>query len=253
MRRKGFTLIELLVVIAIIALLMSILMPALARVRELAQRVVCGTNLKGIGSAMMVYSNEAESSMFPRNGDRTTVWGEGDPMAGDPAATVSSSLYLLVRGDYCQPKQFICKSDTDAEGMPSGIDPLDEIDFGGNISYAYHMPYRSAEGIGFPLTSASNPGLAVAAYRSPHPGGEAGDNSQSHQGDGQNIMFVDSHVDWEKNPYKGISDDNIYTLADGTLAEAAGFEPTVTDIPLDRDDSMLVNDAAGGGGGIGGG
>ena len=45
-KRKGFTLIELLVVIAIIALLMSILMPALARVRKQARNVACRTNLK---------------------------------------------------------------------------------------------------------------------------------------------------------------------------------------------------------------
>ncbi len=45
-RHKGFTLIELLVVIAIIALLMSILMPALNRVKQSAKTVTCGTNLK---------------------------------------------------------------------------------------------------------------------------------------------------------------------------------------------------------------
>ena len=57
MERKGFTLVELLVVIAIIALLMGILMPALARVRQIAFRLVCGTNLSGIGKAMLIYAN----------------------------------------------------------------------------------------------------------------------------------------------------------------------------------------------------
>ena len=73
-QRKGFTLVELLVVIAIIALLMGILMPALARVRQLAFRLTCGTNLSGIGKAMLIYANDYEDEL-PRAGGRNATWG----------------------------------------------------------------------------------------------------------------------------------------------------------------------------------
>jgi len=55
-KRKGFTLIELLVVIAIIALLMSILFPALRRAREQGKRAVCLSNLKQLTLAWVVYA-----------------------------------------------------------------------------------------------------------------------------------------------------------------------------------------------------
>ena len=58
MKKKGFTLVELLVVIAIIAMLMAILMPALGKVRQMAQQLICGTNLSGLGKAIIVYNNE---------------------------------------------------------------------------------------------------------------------------------------------------------------------------------------------------
>ena len=73
MKRRGFTLVELLVVIAIIALLMGILMPALARVRQLAFRMVCGTNLSGIGKAMLLYANDNDDEL-PKAGGRTNTW-----------------------------------------------------------------------------------------------------------------------------------------------------------------------------------
>jgi prepilin-type N-terminal cleavage/methylation domain-containing protein/prepilin-type processing-associated H-X9-DG protein len=57
-QKKGFTLIELLVVISIIALLLSILMPALSRVKDQARAVVCSSNLKQWGLIFGLYLNE---------------------------------------------------------------------------------------------------------------------------------------------------------------------------------------------------
>jgi prepilin-type N-terminal cleavage/methylation domain-containing protein len=76
--RKGFTLVELLVVIAVLALLMGILMPALARARQLAYRVVCGTNLYGLGRAMLAYAQD-DDNVFTISDRATTGSAMGTP------------------------------------------------------------------------------------------------------------------------------------------------------------------------------
>jgi prepilin-type processing-associated H-X9-DG protein len=73
-------------------LLMAILMPALARTRTIAQRMVCGSNLSGLGKAMLIYANDYNDK-FP---------------------TPSKWCDLLIENGEVTPKSFICK------GAPEG-------------------------------------------------------------------------------------------------------------------------------------
>jgi prepilin-type N-terminal cleavage/methylation domain-containing protein/prepilin-type processing-associated H-X9-DG protein len=74
-KRKGFTLIELLVVIAIIALLMSILMPAMRRVRQQARTVACLANIKQWANFFLMYTQDHDGKFQAGVGaDHTYHW-----------------------------------------------------------------------------------------------------------------------------------------------------------------------------------
>ena len=72
-KEEGFTLIELLVVIAIIALLLSIIMPALSRAKLYAQRVMCSNNIRQQSLGTLLYSNDNDSSV-PKSQGGSWLW-----------------------------------------------------------------------------------------------------------------------------------------------------------------------------------
>jgi prepilin-type N-terminal cleavage/methylation domain-containing protein len=70
---RGFTLVELLVVIGIIALLVAMLLPALVRAREQSYRAVCGSNLRTLGQACMLFAID-HKGLFPMAYHTTHPW-----------------------------------------------------------------------------------------------------------------------------------------------------------------------------------
>jgi prepilin-type N-terminal cleavage/methylation domain-containing protein/prepilin-type processing-associated H-X9-DG protein len=131
--KKAFTLIELLVVIAIIAILMAILMPALRAAKDHGKRIVCGSNLKTMGLANVLYSDECDGWYVPIM-DRTL---------GDDRYWPANQLFRELIGykpknataneGWNAPREYLCPADR------ISIKHIEDTQYNNWISYGYNI------------------------------------------------------------------------------------------------------------------
>ncbi|MCC7492652.1 MAG: prepilin-type N-terminal cleavage/methylation domain-containing protein [Fimbriimonadaceae bacterium] len=160
--RRGFTLIELLVVIAIIAILAAILFPVFAKAREKARQTSCLSNLKQIGNAQMMYSQDYDEMLFPY---RTRAANPYAGQAGVSANAAGRTFFNQLLDPYIKNAQvWRCPSKPNSwvniDPAAAETDPAFQS-YGGQNSYAANTLYCFPADLGLALTALKQPADTV--------------------------------------------------------------------------------------------
>ncbi len=205
--RTFFTLIELLIVIAIIAILASMLLPALNQAREKAQGTACLNNMKQLMTYVQLYMNDARDQIVTEGGVNATWSGS------------------LQRGGYIswqRPGEFICPSQekSPARGEDIAVYFAYANNYGG-----YYVENLQQKELDRSTAADGSRGMSFNRLRSPArflfiTDGKRYDRNNSHS-----KLWPRTPVDWASLPYLGHSRNTLPTgWADGHVAMSASAE-----------------------------
>jgi prepilin-type N-terminal cleavage/methylation domain-containing protein len=196
--RRAFSLVELLTVIGIIALLISILMPALGRAREIARRTVCLANLRGIAQGCVTYAEGSKGHLpswgqtragFNAIGDAwdwdgvstNTFSGNAAPAGFSPVSN-TRNLWKLVQLQAADTKTWLCPSDGEAgepfapavlKSQNASRSSISDVQNRSQFSYAFQyqgpalVVAAGANRDGWNTTLKDDPKLVILADSSP--------------------------------------------------------------------------------------
>ncbi|MDP9174740.1 MAG: DUF1559 domain-containing protein [Planctomycetota bacterium] len=174
---------------------------------------------------------------------------------------VPMAYFLLLRTEDLTSAVFTCPSanqtpDTYGGGTLTQQNQADFTNLSQNLSYSFANPYPdlTASNSGFKMVQGMEPTFVLAADINPGTTG-ANDNvlapttsssasqmkqgnSSNHNKDGQNVLYADSHVEFQNNPFVGVSRDNIYTR--GGAAFGTNVQQSLVDSPYQVNDSVLL-------------
>jgi prepilin-type processing-associated H-X9-DG protein len=244
-------------------LLVGVEMCTAGRGHETASRVRCGSNLRQLGLAMLMYSNE-NRQQFPRahyvDGATPTAYtapGAANPFASDGPGPndVSAIAFLLLRTQDIYPEVFLCAS-TNRQRWEGNRQQSSNFTDDSHLSYSFHNGYADSAAIAAKATWNNTLGSDFAIAADMNPGTEAVTtvlptsptamqrqaNSLNHQQDGQNVLYADAHVESHNTVFAGARrngvPDNIYKASDVTQnAQGGGM---IWASPGDREDSVLL-------------